>query len=145
MDKSFRNLVKGNLDPNSAKLMVCNEVIKHNCESCPQKAKCLKGFNNELKKVFEKLCDVGFEKAKITLVDLPAYLTNRCVRVSSIVSSFNELLNEYKSYTSMLNNLDASKLLIADQLGGISHILNNLSTETISPTVFSNKIPCLSL
>lgn len=130
MDKSFRNLVKGSLDPKSAKLMVCQEVIKHNCECCPQKAKCLKGFNTELKKVFERLSDVGFEKGKITLVDLPAYLTNRCVRVSNIVSSFNNLLSEYKNYTSMLNNLDASKLLIADQLGGISHILNNLSDST---------------
>lgn len=130
MDKSFRNLVKGNLDPKSAKMMVSQEVIKHNCEACPQKAKCLKGFNSELKKVFERLSDIGFEKGKITLVDLPAYLTNRCVRVSNIVGSFNNLLGEYKKYTSMLNNLDASKLLIADQLGGISHILNNLSQTT---------------
>ncbi|MBQ3213728.1 MAG: SpoIIE family protein phosphatase [Clostridia bacterium] len=130
MDKSFRKLVKGSLDAKSAKLMICNEIIKYSCENCPQKTKCLKGFNSEHKKIFEQLINTGFEKGKITLVDLPAYLTSRCTKLNQVVSHINALLNEYKSYSKMCGNLDASKVLIADQLGGISYILNNLSQET---------------
>ncbi len=130
MYKNFRSLVKGGLDVKNAKLMICSEVIKHNCENCPQRAKCLKGFNSELKKIFENLVNVGFEKGKITLVDLPAYLTNRCGKLNQVVGSMNSLLSEYKNYTKMIGNLDASKVLIAEQLGGISGILLNLSAET---------------
>ena len=72
MDKNFRKLVKGELDAKTSKIIVCNEVIKQNCENCSNKNKCLKNFNSELKKVFERLVDVGFEKGKVTLVDLPA-------------------------------------------------------------------------
>ena len=60
MDKNFRKLVKGSLDVKNSKLMICNEIIRCNCENCPQRAKCLKGFNRELKNIFEKLVDVGF-------------------------------------------------------------------------------------
>lgn len=130
MDKNFRCLVKGELDVKNAKLMICNELLRSNCESCPQKVKCMKGFNSELKKIFEQLVNVGFEKGKITLVDLPAYLTNRCCKLNQLVNNLNVLLSEYKKYNKMMGNLDASKVLIAEQLGGISHILANLSNET---------------
>lgn len=130
MDKNFRKLVKGNLDIKNSKTMICNEVIRCNCENCSQKARCLKGFNSELKRIFDSLIDIGFEKGRVTLVDLPAYLTNRCTKLNQVVSSLNSFLNDYKSYSKMLGNLDASKVLIAEQLGGISHILNDLSLET---------------
>ena len=130
MDKNFRSLVKGELDVKNAKLMICNELLRSNCETCPQKSKCMKGFNSELKKIFEQLVNVGFEKGKITLVDLPAYLTNRCCKLNQLVNNLNVLLSEYKKYNKMMGNLDASKVLIAEQLGGISHILANLSNET---------------
>lgn len=130
MDKSFRRLVKGEIDAKTSKVIVCNEVIKQNCEGCSNKNKCLKNFNSELKKVFERLVDVGFEKGRITLVDLPAYLTNRCIKTSVIVNSFNKFLQEYKNYTNVLNNLDASKLLIAEQLGGISYVLSSMAKDT---------------
>ena len=130
MDKNFRSLVKGELDVKNAKLMICNELLRNNCENCPQKARCMKGFNSELKKIFEQLVNVGFEKGRITLVDLPAYLTNRCSKLNQLVNNANVLLSEYKKYNKMMGNLDASKVLIAEQLGGISHILAGLSDET---------------
>ena len=130
MDKNFRKLVKGNLDINNAKTMVCEEIIRSNCEKCSQKDKCLKVFSEQITAVFENLVNVGFEKGKITLVDLPAYLTNRCVMLNQVVNCVNSLLEEYKNYTKSLGDLDSSKILIAEQLSGISHILVNLSNET---------------
>jgi len=129
MNKNFRSMVKGNLDVKTSKTIVCNEIIKQNCQNCSNKARCLKSFNTELKQVFEKLINIGFEKGKITLVDLPSYLTNRCIKTSTIINSFNSLLLEYKKYTKVLTDLDASKLLIADQLGGISYVLSTLAKE----------------
>ena len=130
MDKSFRKLAKGGLDSKSAKTMLCSEVIRENCENCPNKTKCLKGFNNELKKIFDDLINAGFEKGKITLVDLPQYLTMRCQKLNQVVSSINSLLSDYKSYAKLNQDLDSSKLLIAEQLKGVSHVLNELGKET---------------
>ncbi len=139
MDKNFRSLVKGELDVKNAKLMICNELLRSNCENCPQKNRCMKGFNSELKKIFEQLVNTGFEKGKVTLVDLPAFLTNRCGKLNSLVNNLNVLLSEYKKYNKMMGNLDASKVLIAEQLGGISHILANLSNETKQTVVMDYK------
>ena len=129
MDKNFRRMVKGNLDINSAKKMVCSETIRQNCEKCLQRDKCLRGFSEQINTIFENLVNVGFEKGKITLVDLPAYLTNRCGMLNQVINSTNSLLAEYKSYSKMMGDLDSSKILVAEQLNGISHILTDLSNE----------------
>ena len=83
-----------------------------------------------MQNILEKLVAVGFEKGKVTLVDLPAYLSNRCYKLNSLLVNLNSLLNEYKKQSNFIKNQDSSKLLIADQLGGISNILTKLSAET---------------
>lgn len=130
MDKGFRKLVKGTLGEKDAKNMLCGELIRTNCESCPNKTRCLKGYNNDLKKIFDNLINAGFEKGKITLVDLPQYLTMRCVKLNQLVNSINSLLNDYKSYAKLNLDIDSSKLLVAEQLKGVSRVLNELSKET---------------
>jgi stage II sporulation protein E len=130
MDKSFRKLVKGSVSETDAKNLLCGELIRENCENCPQRLRCLKGFNSELKRIFESLINTGFEKGKITLVDLPQYLTTRCVKLNNILNSINTLLADYKNYTKVNLDLDSSKLLIAEQLKGVSNVLANLSCQT---------------
>lgn len=130
MDKSFRKFVKGTVSEKDAKNLLCGELIRENCENCSERNRCLKGFNSELKKIFENLINAGFEKGKITLVDLPQYLTTRCVKLNNIISSINRLLDEYKRYAKVSLDLDSSKLLIAEQLKGISNVLVELSKQT---------------
>ena len=130
MDKSFRKLVKGSMDPKSAKMMLCNEVIRENCETCHLRNRCLKSFGGEHRRVFDNLINVGFEKGKITLVDLPQFLTTKCTKLSKVVGSINSLLSEYSNYAKMTSELDSSKLLVAEQLKGISSVLSKLSCET---------------
>lgn len=130
MDKSFRKFVKGSVNESDAKSLLCGELIRENCENCPERSRCLKGFNSELKKIFESLINAGFEKGKITLVDLPQYLTTRCVKLNNIISSLNRLLCDYKNYAKVNLDLDSSKLLIAEQLKGVSNVLSQLSIQT---------------
>ena len=140
MDKNFRGLLQNKLDEKSSKVMVCNEILRENCENCENRIKCVKNFDREIRNVFQKLTDIGFEKGRITLIDLPAYLTNRCVKVNSVVNSYNVLLNKYKYYSKQRNNLDYSKLLVADQLKGVSNILKSLAQETKKEMVLNVKL-----
>ena len=130
MDKSFRNMVKGSLDKKSAKEMIANELIRSNCDNCSQRSRCLKGFSGEHKKEFDSLTNSGFEKGKVGLIDFPSFLTNRCGKLNQIVTGLNSLLEDYRSYAKLNQDLDNSKLLIAEQLKGISNVLTNLSKES---------------
>ena len=69
------------------------------------------------------------KKGKLNLLDVPQYLTVGCVNVNRIIATLNNLLKSYKQYVVLTNNMDASKILIADQLKGVSGIMNTLSEE----------------
>ena len=130
LDKSFRKLTKGNLPIESAKKMITVEIIQNTCEGCKNKQECFRRLGDSAKEIFTNLTNVGFEKGKVSLVDLPQYLTSRCTNINNLITNTNSLLSQYGEYSNMVNNLDASKILIAEQLSGVSNILRNLAENT---------------
>ena len=138
MDKVFRGLVRKNLSESDVKKLLRDEIIAKNCDACPDRARCHRTRQDETIKVLDELVSIAFEKGKVTLLDLPAYLNANCGRVNGIISSISTLTRQYKSYSGMLSNIDTSKLLIADQLKGISTVMRNLSKEVDTEIAFDN-------
>lgn len=139
MNKVFRGLVKQNLSEDEVKKLLRDEVVSRNCESCPDRARCHRTFQAETEKVLDEMVTIAFEKGKITLLDIPSYLNSRCGRLNGIITATNSLTRQYKSYSGMLSNIDMSKMLIADQLGGISSVMRDLSKEVDTEISFDGR------
>ncbi len=137
MDRVFRSMVRGVLPLQEAKTMLSQEVIDKVCGDCPNRHRCLRNAGEETVGVIEDITDVGFKKGKITILDIPPFLTSRCNRVNNIISAVNQLLVGYKQYANMVNNTDSSKILIAEQLLGVSKIMQKLSDETKRNVTFN--------
>ncbi len=139
MDRVFRSLVKQNLSQDDVKKLLRDEIISRNCETCPGRARCHRARQEDTLKVMDELVSIAFDKGKVTLFDIPAYLSSNCGRVNGIITSAGNLARQYKSYSGMLSNIDTSKLLIADQLKGISSVMSALSKEVDSEIAFDGK------
>lgn len=129
MDSVYRSMVKGVLPIADAKQMLKEEVIEKCCDKCPDKNNCLRANGKLTGEVFDGLINAGFERGKATLLDVPPYLTSKCGRVNHIISNINQLLLSYKHYANMVNNMDASRVLVAEQLNGVSTIIRGLAEE----------------
>lgn len=138
MDKVFRKFVRGALPAEDAKKMLSAELLQSCCEDCKEKNRCLRSLGTEMGVVLDGLFNIGFEKGKITILDLPPFLTSRCAKTNQLVNSTNSLISQYKQYTNVINNLDNSKILVADQLCSVSKILKNISEELNSPIAFDS-------
>lgn len=130
MELTFKNMVKGKLPESEAKQMLLNEVISKVCTDCKEKHRCLRILNEETTKAFNDLLDRGFEKGKITLLDIPPILSTRCFKSATIISTVNALLNSYKQYSNLITTEETSKVLIGEQMGGVSKLLRTLVSET---------------
>lgn len=139
MDRVFRGLVRRNLSEDEVKKLLRNEIIARNCETCPDRARCHRTREQDTLRVMDELTAIAFEKGKVTLLDIPSYLSANCGRVNGIITSAATLARQYKSYSGMLSNIDTSKLLIADQLKGISSVMKNLSQEVDHEIAFDGK------
>ena len=65
----------------------------------------------------------------MTLLDIPASLSNRCNNVNVLISTVNRLIQEYKHFNIVNNDMNNLKLLLADQMGAVSSLLLNLGDE----------------
>ena len=139
MDRVFRGLVRKNLSEDEVKKLLRDEIIARNCESCPDRVRCHRTRQQDTLRVMDELTSIAFEKGKVTLLNVPSYLSANCSRVNGIISSAATLARQYKSYSGMLSNIDTSKLLIADQLKGISSVMKNLSQEVDREIAFDGK------
>lgn len=129
MDNVFRSMIKGKVAMAEIKSLMQAEIKSALCLDCPEKNRCHRIYEHETSAIIENLTDVAFEKGKITLIDIPSVLTSRCFKVNQLVYKLNELINQYKSYAGLVNSIDASRVLIAEQLYGVSKVMKNLATE----------------
>ena len=129
MDQVFKKLIKKGLTVDEVKIMLYEEVKDDICKNCPERSHCHRTFANDTKEIMEELFTIAMERGKITLLDIPSYLTSRCKKVNALISQVNTLSQQYKNYSSLVSNVDTSKLLISDQLNGVSQILKNLAND----------------
>ncbi len=129
MDIVYKQMVKGVLSEPDAKKMILDELCNKCCKDCANKGKCFRINGEKSKEVFNDVVNIAFEKSKINLLDVPQYLTTNCVKTNAVILTLNNLIKSYKHYLVMQNNLDASKILIADQLRGVSGLINALADE----------------
>lgn len=136
MNLIYRNLLKQGMTLDEVKEVLRGEISEKICSFCPERNHCHRTHAEDTKRVFDELITIAYEKGKTTLLDIPSYLTSRCKQTSAILGSVNALTGQYKKYMSMLHDVDTSKLIIAEQLLGISKIMHGLSQEVDSSISF---------
>ncbi len=139
MDIGFRKLVRGSLSLKESKKLFVQELTQNCCVGCDGYSDCHRKCESDTKKVFENLADNGFEKGKVTLLELPAYLTTKCNRINVMLPTINGLINQFKKNSQLAVMEDNSKILIAEQLRGLSKLLYDLSQKANEKLVFDNK------
>ncbi len=132
----YRNLMKKNMSFEDVKEILQQELVDKICSYCPERSHCHRTYAESTKKVFDELIKIAFDKGKATLLDIPSHLTSRCKQTTSILSGINALTSQYKKYMTMVQDVDTSKLIMADQLLGVSKILGGLANEVESNVSF---------
>ena len=144
MNVIYRNMIKKGMTLEEIKQMLGQEITSKICSFCPERSHCHRTFAENTKQVFDELITIAFEKGRATLLDIPSYLTSRCKQTNSILGGINSLTEQYKKYISMVHDVDTSKIILAEQLLGVSKIMGNLSKEVETnisfDTVRENKI-----
>lgn len=130
MDKVFRGMIKGRASEDELKCLMLTELKGKLCIDCPEKNRCHKLYNDETEKILCALIDKAFVNGRVTLIDIPTTLTGRCFKINQLVYIINDLISQYKSYATLVGNIDASKVLISEQLYGVSDVLHRLADET---------------
>lgn len=129
MNIVFKKLIKKGLSEDEVKNMIYGEIKSSICKTCPEYHHCHRTFGQDTQKLFEELVLLALQRGKITLLDFPSYLSSRCGKMNHLINEFNTLTSQYKAYRELTGNIDTSKMLISDQLEGISGIMKTLAKD----------------
>lgn len=127
MKLSFLSMVKGVLPREQAKVMLAREVSESVCHDCPERTACWRTYMEKTEKAFLSMMEGALDRGKATVLDLPNAMTQRCKRLNAVLSCVNQSVERYKNYYTVATNNDNSRLLIGEQLAGVSAIMKNLS------------------
>ena len=109
--------------------MLTREVMSTCCKDCLDKNRCTRSLGTDNKSNLELLIEIAVTKGKISLLDIPSVLTNRCAKVNNLIGLINRVCDEYRQYKNMMVDVNNVKILMADQMGAVSRLLLDVGEE----------------
>ncbi len=135
MQSTFCGMVRGALPPEQAKVSLSRAVCEKVCHDCPSRQQCWRIQLEQTEKGFLSFVEAAMHRGKATILDVPQTVTSRCKRTANLLSQTNAEVAAYRQYYSITSSADNGKLLIGEQLGGVSQIFKDLAmrqSETLS-------------
>lgn len=136
MKQIHLNMVKRELEKGELIAMLSREVMASCCKDCLDKNKCTRSLGFENKSNLETLIEIALTKGKVSLLDIPNSMSNRCAKINLLVNLINRLTDEYKQFKNMQADVNNVKILLADQMGAVSRLLLDLGEEIDTNVTF---------
>ncbi len=129
MEFSFKRTLQKTLPIEDKKDLIKQDIVDRVCKDCPNVTKCLRINGEYTAQVFDSLVDSGITKGSVSQIDLNSYLDTRCLRIPYLLATTNDIIKAYREYNILSNNMDCSKILVAEQFSGVSNVMKNLAQE----------------
>jgi len=129
MKQIHMGMVKKELTKDELVAMLTREVMSTTCRDCLDKNRCTRSLGTDNKSNLELLVEIAVTKGKITLLDIPPALSNRCAKVNNLIGLINRICDEYKQYKNIMADVNNVKILMADQMGAVSRLLLDVGKE----------------
>ena len=129
MKQIHLNMVKKNLTKEDLISMLNREVMNVCCKDCLDKNRCNRSLGTDNKSDILTLLEIAITKGKVTLLDIPSSMSNRCAKVNQLITLINRLCSEFKQYNNIMADVNNVKILLADQMGAVSSLLLDIGNE----------------
>ena len=129
MKQIHMNMTKRELTKDELIAMLTREILSSSCKDCLDKNRCTRSLGLDNKSNLELLVEIAINKGKVTLLDVPSALTNRCSKINNLITLINRMIDEYRQYKSMMADVNNVKILMADQMGAVSRLLLDVGDE----------------
>jgi len=138
MQHIYKGLVQGSLPAEESAKLLGIHVVESVCDSCPNKRTCMRDATSaaEVREGIQKLGLIGLQRGAVNFLDLPSSMSMKCTRLSSVLNIANNYVERIKANEKASRNLDASKVLMAGLLSGISKLCRTFAEDACASVVF---------
>lgn len=138
MSHAFHSFEQNAFNQEGACEAIQKNIEKSVCAVCQNKDKCLR--SGKIKTDFAKLINVGFAKGKVSVIDLPKFLNDECIRPNDIIFPLNKLLAEYRAAIIEKQNVANGRKMLAEEAEGVAEVLRSLALESGSLLKYQSRL-----
>lgn len=136
MSKNLEKLAEKSSECSPDKL--AKEVAKSFCGRCKDREICFSALGSDTTSVLLPMADAAVNRGKVTILDMPPFVTSRCSNMHSLASAINTSAEAYKKRMSEAKNLVACKSLMSEQFAGVALVLDSLATSCAEQVNFAS-------
>ncbi len=127
MSKNLENIVGGEEVYTSERL--AHEIAKNYCGKCPEKESCFAALGEDTYSVIRPMADAAVNRGKVTILDMPPFITSRCSKTHSLASVINSTAESYARKREISDGAVVGKRMMSEQFAGIALVLDSLANE----------------
>ncbi len=125
MSKTMENMADSRTQYTSDRLAA--EVARSFCGKCPDRAACFSALGGDTRDVLKDMAQAALERGKVTILDMPPFITSRCSRMHSLAQVLGSSAEAYAMKRELSDGIMLSKKLMSEQFAGMSLVLDSLA------------------
>ncbi|HKL93711.1 MAG TPA: SpoIIE family protein phosphatase, partial [Clostridia bacterium] len=107
------------------------------CSNCADCESCFSALGTDTRGVLLPMVEASLTRNKVTILDMPPFITSRCSHMQGLVNTINHTGEKAKHELGNLKDTTESRMLISEQFGGVSVVLDTLAKDIKKRVSFS--------
>lgn len=108
---------------------LAGEIARNYCGKCAEHPKCFASLGGDTAPVIEPLAQATLGRGKATILDVPTFITSRCVKVHNLIGVVNNAGDAYRARIASAGDAVNTKKMMSEQFAGMALVLDSLSAE----------------
>lgn len=136
MKNTFSSMAEGVMTAEDARQQIVKCVTEEVCSDCPDRSLCWRDNRRTAEKSLTDLVYIALNRGRVSILDIDSNLTGRCQRLNGILTRINGRAVAFKDYCNRTAQADSTKMLIGEQLGGVSAVMQNMAQSLKGQVTF---------
>ena len=108
---------------------LASEVAKNYCGRCPDRERCFAALDGDTACVLLPMANAVMTRGKVTILDMPPFITGRCGKMYNLASVINSAGEAYRQRIDAAGGINETKRIMSEQFAGVSLVLDSLARE----------------
>lgn len=118
---------------------LAKEVAKNYCGRCSEREACFAALGGDTSSVILPMASAALSRGKTTILDMPPFVTSRCVKMHNLASVVNSAGQAYGKRMEEAGEFAKTKRVMSEQFAGVSLVLDSLARELGERVSFSEE------
>ncbi|MEG2541369.1 MAG: hypothetical protein RSB59_06355, partial [Clostridia bacterium] len=138
MSKNMERTVNVESCFSTAKL--ASDISKSYCQKCNDHEMCFAQLGGDTACVIEPMASAVLSRGKVTILDMPPFITSRCSKMNNLISVINSAGVAYEKRKGEASGLETGKRLMSEQFAGVALVLDSMARECGEQVSFSAEL-----